>query len=64
MPPKLSNFGTLGRLVETPLGQMPLEMKKAYEFTRQLRGLVPGPHKSWLANPTLSQTFVPESDDF
>jgi 4-carboxymuconolactone decarboxylase len=24
-----------------------------------LRGLVPGPHKIWLANPALSQTIVP-----
>jgi 4-carboxymuconolactone decarboxylase len=34
-------------------------MKAAYEFTRELRGMVPGPHKIWLANPRLSQTIVP-----
>jgi len=34
-------------------------MKAAYDFTMSLRGLVPGPHKIWLANPTLSQTIVP-----
>ena len=28
-------------------------------FTKNLRGLVPGPHKIWLANPKLSKTIVP-----
>jgi 4-carboxymuconolactone decarboxylase len=54
-----SDFGTFGRFVETPVDQMPPEMKEAYDFTRELRGLVPGPHKIWLANPTLSKTIVP-----
>jgi len=35
------------------------EMREAYEFTRELRGLVPGPHKIWPANPRLSKTIVP-----
>jgi 4-carboxymuconolactone decarboxylase len=35
------------------------EMKSAYELTRELRGLVPGPHKIWLVNPKLSKTIVP-----
>jgi 4-carboxymuconolactone decarboxylase len=35
------------------------EMKEAYDFTMKLRGLVPGPHRIWLANPTLSKTIVP-----
>ncbi|WP_231999149.1 carboxymuconolactone decarboxylase family protein [Mycobacterium sp. 1081908.1] len=38
---------------------MPPQMKQAYDFTRELRGLVPGPHKIWLANPALSKTIVP-----
>ncbi|WP_210248966.1 carboxymuconolactone decarboxylase family protein [Methylobacterium sp. WL64] len=38
---------------------MPSDMKDAYDFTMKLRGLVPGPHKIWLANPTLSKTIVP-----
>lgn len=59
MSAKPSDFGTFGRFVETPIAQMPAEMKKAYDATMQLRGLVPGPHKIWLANPTLSQTIVP-----
>lgn len=54
-----SDFGTFGRFVETPVDEMPSEMREAYEFTRELRGLVPGPHKIWLANPTLSKTIVP-----
>ncbi|ORW97692.1 carboxymuconolactone decarboxylase [Mycobacterium sp. IEC1808] len=54
-----SDFGTFGRFVETPVGEMSPEMKEAYNFTRELRGLVPGPHKIWLANPTLSKTIVP-----
>ncbi|MGO9927446.1 MAG: carboxymuconolactone decarboxylase family protein [Mycobacterium sp.] len=54
-----SDFGTFGRFVETPVDRMSPEMKDAYDFTRQLRGLVPGPHKIWLANPTLSKTIVP-----
>ena len=55
-----SDFGTFGRFHETPAGQMPADMKDAYDFTRNLRGLVPGPHKIWLANPALSQTIVPQ----
>ena len=54
-----SDFGTFGRFRETPVEAMSPDMKAAYEFTRELRGLVPGPHKIWLANPTLSQTIVP-----
>lgn len=54
-----SDFGTFGRFTETPVDQMPPDMKAAYEFTRQLRGLVPGPHKIWLTNPRLSRTIVP-----
>jgi 4-carboxymuconolactone decarboxylase len=53
------DFGTFGRFVETPVDEMPPEMREAYDFTRELRGLVPGPHKIWLANPTLSKTIVP-----
>jgi 4-carboxymuconolactone decarboxylase len=59
---KMSNatdFGTFGRFVETPVEEMPPATRAAYEFTRELRGLVPGPHKIWLANPTLSSTIVP-----
>ena len=54
-----SDFGTFGRFVETPADEMSSEMREAYEFTRELRGLVPGPHKIWLANPALSTTIVP-----
>lgn len=53
------DFGTFGRYVETPVDTMSPEMKEAYDFTLGLRGLVPGPHKIWLANPTLSKTIVP-----
>ena len=53
------DFGTFGRFVETPVGEMGAEMRSAYEYTLKLRGLVPGPHKVWLANPTLSRTIVP-----
>ncbi len=54
-----SDFGTFGRFIETPVDEMPPEMEDAYNFTRRLRGVVPGPHKIWLANPTLSKTIVP-----
>lgn len=54
-----SDFGSFGRFQETPVDQMSPEMKDAYQFTKTLRGLVPGPHKIWLANPTLSKTIVP-----
>ncbi len=53
------DFGTFGRFVETPVDEMSPETKAAYDFTRELRGLVPGPHKIWLANPTLARTIVP-----
>jgi 4-carboxymuconolactone decarboxylase len=54
-----ADFGTFGRFVETPVDAMPPEMKQAYDVTRKLRGLVPGPHKIWLANPRLSTTIAP-----
>ena len=54
-----SDFGTFGRYVETPVDKMAPEMRDAYEFTLKLRGMVPGPHKIWLANPQLSKTIVP-----
>lgn len=53
------DFGTFGRFVETPTAEMSDAMRSAYDFTMQLRGLVPGPHKIWLANPALSETIVP-----
>lgn len=52
-------FGSFGRYVETPVDQMSPEMRDAYDFTMELRGQVPGPHKIWLANPKLSKTIVP-----
>ena len=58
-----SDFGTFGRYQATPVEQMPEEKKAAYDYTLKLRGLVPGPHKIWLANPTLSQTIVPTGAD-
>ena len=54
-----TGLGTFGRFVETPVDAMPPDMKDAYDLTRELRGLVPGPHKIWLANPALSKTIVP-----
>jgi hypothetical protein len=54
-----SDFGTFGRFEETPVTNMPADMKDAYDFTMELRGQVPGPHKIWLANPALSKTIVP-----
>jgi 4-carboxymuconolactone decarboxylase len=54
-----TDVGTFGRFTETPVSEMPDEMKQAYDDTLKLRGLVPGPHKIWLANPKLSQTIVP-----
>jgi 4-carboxymuconolactone decarboxylase len=53
------DFGTFGRFVETPVADMPPDMKQAYDRTMSLRGLVPGPHKIWLTNPALSRTIVP-----
>jgi 4-carboxymuconolactone decarboxylase len=35
------------------------DLKDAYDFTMRLRGIVPGPHKIWLANAKLSKTIVP-----
>ena len=54
-----SDFGTFGRYRETPVDDMPADMREAYDFTRGLRGMVPGPHRIWLANPELSKTIVP-----
>jgi 4-carboxymuconolactone decarboxylase len=54
-----ADFGTFGRFNETPVDKMPADMRQAYDFTKNRRGLVPGPHKIWLANPKLSETIVP-----
>src|SRR6476620_12494840 len=54
-----ADFGTFGRFTETPVDGMSPQMKDAYQYTRELRDLVPGPHKIWLANPTLFKTIVP-----
>lgn len=56
---EIPDFGTFGRFVETPVGDMSPEMRDAYDRTRELRGVVPGPHRIWLANPALSKTIVP-----
>ena len=60
------DFGTFGRYQETPVDEMPPEMKAAYEATTRLRGMVPGPHKIWLATRScperssrLGPTFKP-----
>jgi 4-carboxymuconolactone decarboxylase len=52
-------FGTFGRFTETPVAQMPPEMREAFDYTKHLRGLVPGPHKIWAANPALLTTIAP-----
>ena len=39
------DFGTFDRFVETPVAEMSPDMKDVYDFTMQLRGQVPGPHK-------------------
>ena len=59
-----TDFGTFGRFRETSVVEMPADMKDAYDFTKRLRGLVPGPHRIWLANPTLSKTIVPTGEYF
>ncbi len=58
-PSNPADFGTFGRYHEVPVAQMSPEMRAAYDATMKLRGLVPGPHRIWLANPTLSETIVP-----
>jgi 4-carboxymuconolactone decarboxylase len=52
-------LGTFGRFIETPVEQMDAATREAYDLTRQLRGLLPGPDRIWLANPTLAETVVP-----
>ena len=54
-----SDCGTFGRYTEIPVDEMPQAMRHAYDRTMALRGVVPGPHKIWLANPTLAETIVP-----
>lgn len=54
-----SDFGSFGRYQEVPVEEMAPEMRAAFEFTKKLRGQVPGPHKIWVSNPKLSQTIVP-----
>lgn len=59
MTEKTSDFGTFGRYEETPVERMSADTRDAYEFTKKLRGMVPGPHRIWLANPQLSKAIVP-----
>ena len=59
LPEDPEAFGTFGRFVETPVAQMPPQMREAFDFTVKLRGLVPGPHKIWAANPALLKTITP-----
>ena len=54
-----NDFGSFGRFLETPLAEMPADMKDAFEFTKKVRGAVPGPHKIWVCNPKLSKTIIP-----
>jgi 4-carboxymuconolactone decarboxylase len=54
-----SDAGTFGRFVETPVKEMDADMRSAYDYTVELRGMVPGPHKIWLSNPELLRTIVP-----
>ncbi len=54
-----ADFGTFGRYNEVPVREMSPDMRVAYDYTVELRGQVPGPHKIWLANPALSRTVVP-----
>ena len=53
------DFGSFGRYEEVPVAHMSPETKEAYDYTMQLRGIVPGPHRIWLANAMLSRTIVP-----
>ncbi len=57
--PDPTDFGTFGRYDETPVEQMSAETRSAYDYTMRVRGVVPGPHKIWLANPALSKAVVP-----
>jgi 4-carboxymuconolactone decarboxylase len=57
-------FGTFGRYTELPLGEMPEDMRQAYDYTLKLRGEVPGPHKIYLSNPKLLRTIVPTGTYF
>ena len=54
-----SDFGTFGRYCEVACADMTADTRDAYAYTAQLRGLVPGPHKIWLANPQLLRTIAP-----
>ena len=53
------DFGSFGRFQEIPVHKMTEDIKHAYDYTMSMRGLVPGPHKIWLTNPTLSRVLVP-----
>jgi 4-carboxymuconolactone decarboxylase len=54
-----SDFGTFGRYTELPVDRMTSDQRRAYEFTVEERGLVPGPYKIWLQNPKLIEVMVP-----
>lgn len=54
-----TDAGTFGRFIETPVKEMGADMKSTYDFMLNLRGMVPGPHKIYLANPKLLQAIAP-----
>jgi 4-carboxymuconolactone decarboxylase len=46
-----SDFGTFGRFEETPVANMPADMKDAYDFTVELRDIVEDGRASWSLLP-------------
>jgi len=54
-----SDFGTFGRYKELSLEEIAAEQRKAYDFTLQQCGQLPGPFKIGLQNPKLVEVKVP-----
>jgi 4-carboxymuconolactone decarboxylase len=54
-----TDSGTFGRFTETPVNKMDADMKSVYDYMLELRGMVLGPHKIYLANPKLLRTIAP-----
>jgi 4-carboxymuconolactone decarboxylase len=54
-----SEFGTFGRYKELSLEEITAEQRKAYDFSLQQRGQVPGPFKIGLQDPKLIEVMVP-----
>ena len=55
----MSDTPTFGRYAEIPYDKMTPEQQDAYRYLIETRGMLPGPTKIWVHNPTLAKAAAP-----